>query len=120
MEKINNYKSILLDVLENTNYKRLILCENINGFIYKILTEKGIKFKNYENIKDIDISFDDDNFFNNVFAAAFGDAFLSFILLVGDSILFESLNLDEPREPDLNNLSEPDVFMLILLGDISL
>ena len=66
------------------------------------------------------VIFDDDNFFNNVFAAAFGDAFLSFILLVGDSILFESLNLDEPREPDLNNLSEPDVFMLILLGDISL
>ena len=62
MEKINNYKSILLDVLENTNYKRLILCENINGFIYNILTEKGIKFKNYENIQDIDISFDDDNF----------------------------------------------------------
>ena len=50
MEKINNYKSILLNVLEKTNYKRLILCENINGFIYNILTEKGIKFKNYENI----------------------------------------------------------------------
>ena len=49
MEKINNYKSILLDVLENTNYKRLILCENINGFIYNILTEKGIKFKNYDS-----------------------------------------------------------------------
>ena len=62
MEKINNYKDILLDVLENINYKRLIICEKNNGYLYNILSEEGIKFTNYENIQDIDISFDDDNF----------------------------------------------------------
>ena len=62
MEKINNYKIILLNVLKNTNYKRLVICENINGQIYNILSEEGIKFTNYESLQDIDISFDDDNF----------------------------------------------------------
>ena len=62
MEKINNYKNILLDVLENANYKRLILCENTNGFVSSILHEEELKFKNFENIQDIESKLDDNSF----------------------------------------------------------
>ena len=62
MEKIRNYKSILLDVLKNTNYERLILCENINGPIISILSVQGIKFQHFKNINVIDIELNDKNF----------------------------------------------------------
>ena len=62
MEKINNYKNILLDILANTNFKRLILCEHTDGFVSTILCKKGIKFKSFQNIQDVDNSSDDKNF----------------------------------------------------------
>ena len=62
MEKISNYKSVLLDVLKNTNYERLILCENINGPIISILSVQGIKFQHFKNINVIDIELNDKNF----------------------------------------------------------